>query len=247
MEAYIEAHNAKQGITNGHTKGSPQRASVSPRSTRSRSYSNNNLVNRKGGNKSRSPIKNGGPGAPTVVYKKGTKQHMDLYDESGVTAEMECLSSANLDDHFHSNGDTNGTDHSNGRKNGLLHCDHKIDHVEHAEHIYKAVKHITLPVDKAEAAEADKCLDSASLRYARSHPLEYLRILSYLMVMTELISLLTPVVAMGIQWITALCDGPPVLAIIELAYECFVCLRTGGIHCQLNAEHFTHCILKNRM
>lgn len=174
---------------------------------------------------------------------------MDLYDEYGVTAEMECLSDADLD-HVHTkNGDMNGwsNDHSNGRKNGAMHCDHKIDHAEHTEHLYKAVKHISVHVDKNEAAEADKCLDSVFLRYARSHPLLYLRILSYLMVMTELISLLTPVVAMGIQWITALCDGPPVLAIIELAYELFMCLRTGGVRCELSAEQFSHCILKNRL
>jgi hypothetical protein len=62
--------------------------------------------------------------------------------------------------------------------------------------------------------------------------------------MSELISLLTPCVAMGIQWITALCDGPPLLAIIELLWECFMCLRTGGLQCQLKSHNFTHCILR---
>ena len=99
-------------------------------------------------------------------------------------------------------------------------------------------------VDEIEAAEVDLCLDSAWLRYARYFPTDYLYIVSYVMVMSELISMMTPCVAMGIQWITALCDGPPVMAILELGWESLNCLRVGGIHCSFNPEQLQHCILR---
>lgn len=109
---------------------------------------------------------------------------------------------------------------------------------------YKKLRAEASEADEAAAAEADKCLDSAWLRYARNHPTDYLYIVSYVMVMSELISMMTPCVAMGIQWITALCDGPPVLAIIELGWESMVCLYHGGIHCTFNTEQLQHCILR---
>jgi len=110
--------------------------------------------------------------------------------------------------------------------------------------LYKKLRAEATVEDEAAAAEADKCLDSAWLRYARNHPTDYLYIVSYVMVMSELISMMTPCVAMGIQWITALCDGPPVLAIIELGWESMVCLYHGGIHCTFNTEQLQHCILR---
>ncbi len=99
-------------------------------------------------------------------------------------------------------------------------------------------------VDEIEAAEVDLCLDSAWLRCARNFPTDYLYIVSYVMVMSELISMMTPCVAMGIQWITALCDGPPVMAILELGWESINCLWVGGIHCSFNPEQLQHCILR---
>ena len=36
--------------------------------------------------------------------------------------------------------------------------------------------------------------------------------------------LLTPCVALGIQWITALCDGPATWAIIDLINLAFMCV-----------------------
>lgn len=61
--------------------------------------------------------------------------------------------------------------------------------------------------------------------------------------MTELIAIMTPSVAMGIQWITALCDGPPLLSIIEMFEILLTCLFSGD--CSLNNEKFHHCILKS--
>jgi hypothetical protein len=60
--------------------------------------------------------------------------------------------------------------------------------------------------------------------------------------MTELVAMLTPAVAMGLQWVTALCDGPPLLSIIDLCYLLYSCLVTGG-HCEENS--LSHCILKH--
>lgn len=94
-----------------------------------------------------------------------------------------------------------------------------------------------------EAAEADKALDSIFLRYARSHPQEYLRIIGHTLVMVELIALMTPSVAMGIQWVTALCDGPPVLSIIELLVILVECIKSGN--CALSQDRFHHCILRS--
>jgi hypothetical protein len=108
----------------------------------------------------------------------------------------------------------------------------------------RQVRPWAVPVDEKEAAEVDQCLDNVCLRLARTQPVLYLRIISYLLVMTELVAMMTPCVAMGIQWITALCDGPPLMAIIELLWETFVCLRTWGLECQLHKEDFNHCILK---
>lgn len=86
--------------------------------------------------------------------------------------------------------------------------------------------------------DADRALDSAFLRYARQHPKDYLRMLGHILVMTELVAIMTPSVAMGIQWVTALCDGPPVYSIIELLTILFRYFMTG------NFEALTHCILK---
>jgi len=99
-------------------------------------------------------------------------------------------------------------------------------------------------IDRGEAAAADLALDTWGLQYARAEPRAYLRIVGYCMVLSELVALLTPLVAMGIQWITALCDGPPVYAILELGAELLHCAYTGGLHCDFHSEQFQHCILK---
>jgi len=104
------------------------------------------------------------------------------------------------------------------------------------------------PINRVEAAEADRMLNSALLMHARYYPRSYLRIVGYVMVMSELIAMLTPCVAMGIQWITALCEGPPSLVILDLLWEAFLCLRSGGIGTECQFDHLegtTHCILKS--
>jgi hypothetical protein len=62
-------------------------------------------------------------------------------------------------------------------------------------------------------------------RFAKSRPKLYLRLVSYVMVLTELATLLTPMVAIGAQWMTALCkDTPTVKAIISLTYWSLWCM-----------------------
>jgi len=60
------------------------------------------------------------------------------------------------------------------------------------------------------------------------------------MVMVELIAMLTPAIAMGIQWVTALCSDAPVLSILEL-------LRLGFAHLTGNTDELvtSHCIIRN--
>ncbi len=101
---------------------------------------------------------------------------------------------------------------------------------------------IMSPEEESKAIkEADRALDSAFLRYARHHPKDYLRILGHILVMTELVAIMTPSVAMGIQWVTALCDGPPVYSIIELLTILYRYVITGDFEASLQ---LTHCILK---
>ena len=98
-------------------------------------------------------------------------------------------------------------------------------------------------IDPAEAAEADSALDSIFLKWARRYPAFYLKFVSHLLVMTELVAMMTPAVAMGIQWVTALCqDKPPVEAIIDLVILLWTCISSGG-NCDL--QNSSHCILKS--
>ncbi|RYH13080.1 hypothetical protein EON65_36530 [archaeon] len=92
-----------------------------------------------------------------------------------------------------------------------------------------------------EAARADEALDSVFLRMARRYPQDYLKVVGHLLVMSELVAMLTPSVAVGLQWVTALCDGPPLLSIIDLLSLGLTCLRSGNCA----DTHLTHCILKS--
>jgi hypothetical protein len=66
------------------------------------------------------------------------------------------------------------------------------------------------------------------VRLAKARPKLYLRLVSYLMVLTELATLLVPMVAIGAQWMTALCkDTPSVTAIFSLTYWSLHCLVGG--------------------
>lgn len=80
--------------------------------------------------------------------------------------------------------------------------------------------------EAAEAAAEDQRVlqQHALLWYARRHPHEYLRAVGRLLVLSELVAMLTPAIAIGIQWITALCpDTPPVLAMIDLLRSAWTC------------------------
>jgi hypothetical protein len=50
----------------------------------------------------------------------------------------------------------------------------------------------------------NKVLDNPLLRYAHSYPRLYLIRMGYLLVTMELIAFMTPSIAIGIQWMTAL-------------------------------------------
>lgn len=102
------------------------------------------------------------------------------------------------------------------------------------------------PVDLAASLEADLALDNPLLRMARQHPARYLRLVGHLLIFSELIALLTPAIAMGIQWITALCDGPPDLVIIDLLWSVCKCFATGdwALAGLMSDAALPHCILK---
>lgn len=93
-----------------------------------------------------------------------------------------------------------------------------------------------------EAEKADQALDSIFLRFARRNPKLYLKILGQLLVISELVAILTPSVAMGIQWVTALCDDAPILSIIELMSLLFNCIKSGNCSTD-KIGGFKHCIL----
>ena len=64
---------------------------------------------------------------------------------------------------------------------------------------------------------------SVCLRFARRHPELYLKLLGHLLVMSELVALLTPAVAMGIQWVTALCRKNIIIC-CPIRLCCYCCL-----------------------
>lgn len=103
----------------------------------------------------------------------------------------------------------------------------------------------TKEVNPGAAKQADLALDSIFLRCARSHPQLYLKTVGHLLVMSELIALLTPLVAMGLQWVTALCDGPPVDSLLELVRLFLGCLKNNDCASSTFAQSaMEHCILK---
>jgi hypothetical protein len=53
----------------------------------------------------------------------------------------------------------------------------------------------------------------------------------------ELVSLLTPMIAMGIQWITSLCHStPPVTAFLSMFYSIVQCVLTKEYDCRALEE-----------
>jgi len=96
--------------------------------------------------------------------------------------------------------------------------------------------------------EGDIGLDNAVLRFARRRPSMYLKIVGHILVFSEFVAVMTPAVAMGIQWITALCDGPPVPVIVDLLGVVGGCLWRGectGLATQSDIL-LPHCIVRTK-
>jgi hypothetical protein len=98
-------------------------------------------------------------------------------------------------------------------------------------------------------------LDTALLRMAKARPREYLLMVGYILVLLETVTFLTPAVAMGIQWITALCNEPgmsPIPALLDFLRLYCSCLfksylGVGGApstegYPYVNLSH-EHCVL----
>ena len=96
--------------------------------------------------------------------------------------------------------------------------------------------------------EGDIGLDNFALRFARRRPSTYLKIVGHILVFSEFVAVMTPAVAMGIQWITALCDGPPVPVIVDLLGVVGGCLwrrECTGLAAQSDI-FLPHCIVRTR-
>ena len=70
------------------------------------------------------------------------------------------------------------------------------------------------------------------VRQAHRSPKSYLRVLSHVYMTVELIALMTPMIAMGIQWLTALCPGPPLPSLITVFSTIGTCLIYGDFGCK---------------
>ncbi|CAE7664185.1 unnamed protein product, partial [Symbiodinium microadriaticum] len=78
--------------------------------------------------------------------------------------------------------------------------------------------------------------ENVFLRLARAYPLVYLQVVGHSLVMTEMIAVLTPAVAIGLQWIFALCPGTVsegMFGLLSMFYDCVV-------HQECHAD--MHCI-----
>ena len=85
------------------------------------------------------------------------------------------------------------------------------------------------PISDAEMAATTKYILTSKrfyfIRKARENPKQYLRVLSHLYMTVELVALMTPMIAMGIQWLTALCPGPPFhsfCVLFSVMWSCFI-------------------------
>lgn len=65
--------------------------------------------------------------------------------------------------------------------------------------------------------------------FIRERPDDYLRAVSSIFVLLELIALLTPTVALGLQWVTALCPGPPMQSLLDLISASYSCLSVSSL------------------
>lgn len=81
------------------------------------------------------------------------------------------------------------------------------------------------------------------IRQAYKYPKQYLLVMSHIFMTIELIAFETPMIAMGIQWITALCGStPPVSALLGVFFTIFECVVSHDFKCEALQES---CILTN--
>lgn len=82
------------------------------------------------------------------------------------------------------------------------------------------------------AAKAKVLRENFFIRQASKRPKTYLRVLSHMFMVIELSSLMTPQIAMGIQWITALCGStPPATALWHTFFTIGTCLWNHDYVC----------------
>lgn len=87
------------------------------------------------------------------------------------------------------------------------------------------------PVERRENAK--RVLDNFYfIRLAYENPKNYLRGLSHVYMTVELVALMTPMIAMGIQWLTALCPAPPLQSLWPMFVTMGGCLIHGDFQCQ---------------
>jgi hypothetical protein len=109
-------------------------------------------------------------------------------------------------------------------------------------HQTAAVAKMDIAIDVEEARQADLALDNPLLRYARTHPMSYLHMVGHMMVISEMIALLTPCVAVGIQWICALCNDSARTVLIDLINLGSRCVMTVGAECFFEP----HCAIRGK-
>uniref|UniRef100_A0A7R9UCB2 Uncharacterized protein n=1 Tax=Pinguiococcus pyrenoidosus TaxID=172671 RepID=A0A7R9UCB2_9STRA len=106
--------------------------------------------------------------------------------------------------------------------------------------------------EKFHLTDANIALDNPFLRWASVNPISNIDSVGHFMVMTEMIAVLTPCVAIGLQWITALCDGPVLVVIWDLFIGFLSCGGHGVLSgtfrdCAIfNSDIYSHCIFKAR-
>ena len=97
-----------------------------------------------------------------------------------------------------------------------------------------ATEETTGPISPTDMREnAKRVLDKFYfIRLAFENPKNYLRGLSHVYMTVELVALMTPMIAMGIQWLTALCPAPPLQSLWPMFATMGHCLIHGDFQCQ---------------
>ena len=91
-----------------------------------------------------------------------------------------------------------------------------------------------ITIDKAEIHDNTDSVFKRNgiINLAHKYPQTYLRVLSHVIMTIELIALVTPMIALGIQWITSLCHStPPVTALLRVIYLMLNCVLQGDYEC----------------